>query len=835
MAAVLAACSPRPQPAAPEAETPGACEAVTEEDLSQAVMLAAGGHLHRALALAEAADRRCSDATSRWVMAEVLADLGLDRRAIAAFERYIEVAATERDAQAARDSIAVLRKRPPAVRPQAGAEDRQTALLLYRDGVNLRLAGKPDDAIRQLRRSYALLPHPLTIVQIALAHEQAGRAVDALETHERALAIAEQLSGSRAVARLLRGHVGTIEGLVWSRDGRRVVTAGAEGAVKVWDPMTAHVIHSFPFPVPSFVAISGDGGVVAAAGRGGEVAAWDSVSGEVLARFTQSPEPGFAAAVELDRDGTLLVAVGAAQAGAQLHPLRSQRPVTVLGAGRTFDGAYFGRDPAQLALTMGSALEVWDAIAGKRLRAIDHAARIGVVAFDGTGARLAGTDHAGALLVWDAATLKTLRQVTYDVRGGDLSWSGDGRLLATSGLKALHFWDGATLEARGQVDGRFGWVALSADGAAVATANVGPLVEIREVGSGQVTRTLGRAIDPVTGVGFGAGGRLLAAASGSGVVDVWRLDAVRAPRRMEANRTELESLAVDPGGRWLVTASQRTHARRLDLTSGKGVNNWYGAAAVAVSADGSRIASAGERHLQVHAADGRRLLGTSWDDARTWAAVAFAPDGARLAVAGDPYLVVRKVDGGQLDEVKLRSPATALAWPAGDRVASGHQDGRIRLWQVGAGAPPRELEAHTGPVHALAASPDGKLLASAGNDGRILLWDLQAQTPAPRPLAGHQAAARAVAFAPGGRLLASGGDDGVVLLWDVASGAKLATLYVAGEQWLVLAEDGRIDGAQGRAGGAGLIYWQVGAIALPGVTAWDRAYTPGLVRALAGR
>ena len=62
--------------------------------------------------------------------------------------------------------------------------------------------------------------------------------------------------------------------------------------------------------------------------------------------------------------------------------------------------------------------------------------------------------------------------------------------------------------------------------------------------------------------------------------------------------------------------------------------------------------------------------------------------------------------------------------------------------------------------------------------------------------------------------------------------AEVQRLSVAGGQWLVSTEDGRIDGAVGRKGGAGLVYWLVGAISLPGVTGWDRAHTPGLLREL---
>src|SRR5689334_22996878 len=94
LAAVLLACSGRggqvedPEVDPDDEDAGSACKAKTEDDLAQAEMLALGGHLHRGLALVEAADARCSTAGSRWMMADILADLGLDQRSIAAYERY---------------------------------------------------------------------------------------------------------------------------------------------------------------------------------------------------------------------------------------------------------------------------------------------------------------------------------------------------------------------------------------------------------------------------------------------------------------------------------------------------------------------------------------------------------------------------------------------------------------------------------------------------------------------------------------------------------------------------------------------------------------------------
>jgi eukaryotic-like serine/threonine-protein kinase len=365
--------------------------------------------------------------------------------------------------------------------------------------------------------------------------------------------------------RTLHGHTGPTEGVTFSPDGRRLVSASWDETIKIWDVTTGEEIltlHGHTDDVTD-VAFSPDGRLLASSSTDRTVKLWDATPGEGA-----DPEPlvlrGHSLpvnAVAFSPDGRRLASASTDRTVKLWDATTGRELATLRGHAGWVGSVAFGPDGKRLAtVSNDSGARVWDADTGAELAAFrGHAADVWCVTFSPDGRCCASAGQDGAVSLWDPANGQEIRTFPGDgsgVRG--LAFSPDGGLLAAASFaKVVKVWDTTTgrevLTLRGHSKGVLG-VAFHPGGKRLASAGGDHTVKLWELSTGQEVLTLRGHTDKVASVAFSPDGRLLASGSWDRTVKVWDAEAGEERHTLRGHEGWVLGLAYGPDGR-LASAS----------------------------------------------------------------------------------------------------------------------------------------------------------------------------------------------------------------------------------------------------------------------------------------
>jgi eukaryotic-like serine/threonine-protein kinase len=252
----------------------------------------------------------------------------------------------------------------------------------------------------------------------------------------------------------------------------------------------------------------------------------------------------------------------------------------------------------------------------------------------------------------------------------------------------------------------------------------------------RITSTTTRSLDKVFDLAFSPDGELLAAARGEGSVTVFDAHSLKAVQTIPAHNGLAAALAFSADGSRLATGGD-DGVRTWESRSGVPLEKWdaQNVCGVAFSADGKRLAysefggafsvvDADSRHVFFDQAHGLTHIMIPDDSCH----IAFSHDGRRFVApqSGQSSVKVYSVDSGE-DLVVIqghdRSVRAAAFSPDDEAIATASDDRTIRLWNSTTGQNAGVFRGHASAVRHVTFSPNGHFLLSRDADGSIRLWD----------------------------------------------------------------------------------------------------------------
>jgi WD40 repeat protein/serine/threonine protein kinase len=562
----------------------------------------------------------------------------------------------------------------------------------------------------------------------------------------------------------------TVYQAVYSADGTRLVTAGGDGGVRIWEAASGAPVRELrpgsAKPRYYAVAMSPDGKLVAAIDTKGELAhVWEAATGALIA--------------EIRNDAS------------------------------EFPALAFSAEGRWLATTGGNDVHVFDTRA--RTQTIPmRGAHIQKLAFDPTGPRLLTGAATGDAAIWSipsGARIRHLREIGDPVDA--VAFSPDGQLVVVANRDgAVQVWQTGSGKLQSQFNPRHSKIrAVEFDRTSklVLIAGTDGTVVVADVAQGMPVTVLEGPQSVVWDAHFDPTSRRAIGASLDGTARVW--DATSPYRRWGSPPIASDcglGTTPEPNGRFIAVGC-KDHPTRIwdtsrdqllaELPSVSHVDGDFTSAFPAVSGTGDRAAIARGSAVEVYEVQGPHLLRTVTHGAAV-NAVAFASTG-RDIVSGsiDGSLTVTRDDGATFALPTASGGIDAVAFLPDARVVAADAQRRLRVYGPG-GAVLADLKI---PMRVMSLRIEGAQLVTIpivpiypGKTAPPLLVDVEHYRVVTQ-LAGHIGRVVSARWVTGHQILTAGA-DGTARLWDGLTG-QLRQTYQGGSMLLAdatLAPDGLV-------------------------------------------
>lgn len=494
---------------------------------------------------------------------------------------------------------------------------------------------------------------------------------------------------------------------------RKVFEGGATRLVNLHDRRELWEIAN-PSVCPNSLAFSPDNAQLAMTGRELPLLVLDTGTGKKL---VEPPHPDWSGTMLQWNPNGRQIAV---QRGHEILLVSAdgRKLATLSGHRGLIYQLLFSRDGNHLASASSDhTIRIWDTNSNREIRTlVGHTQTVLRLSISDDDKRLASISAAGEFKIWDleyAQEPTTVGNEEHNDWVPAVACHPNGRWFATGcGDRLIHLWDLETgrhlrqfqtrsaveaivfhpagqLMAAGLDYGKVSVWNLKSGHETILSGHFGSVlgvafhpfedlllswgedgrVRIWNLSNGQLVRQFGKHAGAVHALALHPSGAIAASADSAGAVRLWRIADAHELQMIQAHETRVASIVYAPNGEWFATSNSNREkldaetsihiwdaysGERLRTLTGHKLSIWH----LAVSPDGSRIASAGEDWtVKVWDALYGDLLLTLKGHSDDVRCVKFSPDGRLLISSGDNAFV-RVWDGSPLES----GPSLRARW-----------------------------------------------------------------------------------------------------------------------------------------------------------------------------
>ncbi|MEO7735103.1 MAG: protein kinase [Kofleriaceae bacterium] len=584
---------------------------------------------------------------------------------------------------------------------------------------------------------------------------------------------------------------------VFSSDGSRIVTTDDTSAL-VWDAATGTKLLTLSHGDKVYQALyTADQTKLVTASADGTVRIWDARTGAPIRSLVQPPNRHSSyRIVAVSRDDKLVASIDEMQSIARVWHLETGELVAELSNEAAGNSSLaFSPDARWLATTGGNEVQLFDTHTWKAARTLPVLS-VRSIAFDSTSNRLATGTVLGDVSIWaipDGARVGHLLEIGNPI--DHVVFSPDDKLIAAASRDGSELiWQTSTGQLQSRLSNhrlRIWSTEFDRTSKRIVSASTDRTVVVSDVDSGMPLSVFEGPGNVVASAHFDPSSQRVVGASWDGTVRVWK---VQSPYRrwtsLEVGKDCATDVTPDEDRRF-VAVSCASHDRTFvwdtagdrllaELPSVTRVEGRFSSASPAVSANGKIAAIARGETVELYSLPEGRLVRTV-RHAASVTAVRFGTSDGTLASGSSDGQVLLTSEAGHTEQV--RPPASGDAIDA----VSILPDGRLLVADLGRRLALLDPHLHTvlaemglpTRVQALRTSPDGQraiTIPVVSSPSAPILWDLEHGQEIAR-LEGHNAQVYSAQFVGDGHEILTAGTDGAARAWDGATGQLRQTYF----------------------------------------------------------